>query len=245
MPIQQITAIVIHVADQGESDKLITFYTPQRGKITAIAKGAKRSIKRFVNKLELFSLLSISYHDQYTIPIVSEADLINSYLAIRQTYSAYIQGVLICELIRNWTRENDADEALFQYIVWFFSHINRASHGNNHLLLFLAKFYNQLGFQPSITACNSCGRLDQQASPFSFKPSLGGILCQKCSQEIKPLIPLTISTLKLLQKAFELPTGKLSRLHFTPKSRSEALQLFRRYDRFLLDRELQSWSFIS
>jgi DNA repair protein RecO (recombination protein O) len=243
MPIQQITAIVIHVADQGESDKLITFYTPERGKVIAIAKGAKRSIKRFVNKLELFSLLSITYHDQYTIPIISEADLINSHLAIRHTYSSYTQGILICELMRNWTRENDADESLFKYVVWFFSHLNR-SHGNNFLLLFLAKFYNQLGFQPSISNCNSCGKLDNQTSPFSFKPPLGGILCQKCSPENQPLIPLTISTLKLLQKAFELPTNKLSRLHFTSKSRSEALYLFKRYDRFLLDRELNSWSFI-
>ena len=244
MPIQHTPAVVIHVADQGESDKLITFYSPQAGKFRAIAKGAKRSIKRFVNKLEMFSLLSITYHDQYTIPLVSDADLINSHLSIRQHYALYIQGILICELIRNWTHENDGDETLFHYIVWFFSQLNSCSHGNNHLLLFLAKFYNQLGFQPIISACNSCGRLDPQTSPFSFRPSMGVILCTNCSFEAKPLIPLTISTLMLLQKAFELPTSKLGRLHFTSKSTSEALHFFKRYDRFLLDRELQSWSFI-
>jgi len=245
MPIQNTTAIVIHVADQGESDKLVTFYTPQLGKLTAIAKGAKRSIKRFVNKLELFSLLSITYHDQYSIPIISEASLINSYLTIRNTYSSYIQGILVCELIRNWTHENDTDKSLFQYVMWFLSHLNRTENGINYLLLFLAKFYNQLGFQPSISACSSCGMLDQMTGPFSFKPSTGGILCQECSHENKPSIPLSISTLKLLQKAFELPASKLSRLHFLPQSSSEALLLFKRYDRFLLDRELQSWNFIS
>jgi len=244
MPIQHITAIVIHVADQGESDKLVTFYTPQLGKLTAIAKGAKRSIKRFINKLELFSLLSITYHDQYTIPIISEADLINSHLTIRHTYSSYVQGILMCELIRNWTHENDTDETLFQYVMWFLSHLNRAHKGINYLLLFLAKFYNQLGFQPSISGCSSCGRLDPMLGPFSFNPSTGGIICQKCSSDAQPLIPLSISTVKLLQKAFELPINKLSRLHFMAKSSSEALHLFKRYDRFLLDRELQSWAFI-
>src|SRR6056300_1575543 len=106
MPIQQTSAIVIHIADQGESDKLITFYCPDIGKLKAIAKGAKRSIKRFVNKLELFSFLSISYHDQYSIPIVSDADLIDSHINLRTDYNLYSQAMLVCELTRNWTHEN-------------------------------------------------------------------------------------------------------------------------------------------
>lgn len=244
MPIQQTTAVVIHVADQGESDKLITFYSPQLGKFKAIAKGAKRSIKRFVNKLELFTLLSISFHDQYSIPILSEADLINSYLALRRNYSSYIQAMLICELIRNWTHENDGDEMLFRYIIWVFAQLNSNNSSNNHLLLFLVKFYNQLGYQPNITVCSSCGQLTPEISPFSFRPSIGGILCKLCSTETKPIIPLTISTLKLLQKAFIMPANKLNRLHFTSRSKAEALHFFRRYDRYLLDRELQSWGFI-
>nr|MBF0221396.1 DNA repair protein RecO [Desulfobulbaceae bacterium] len=244
MPIQQTTAIVIHVADQGESDKLITFYSPQNGKFKAIAKGAKRSIKRFVNKLELFSLVSISYHDQYSIPLLSEADLINCYLTLRHNYPAYVQATLICELIRNWTHENDGDEILFRYIIWIFSQLNGNSSSNNHLLLFLVKFYNQLGYQPNINSCCACGQLTPQIGPFSFRPSLGGILCRRCSTETTPIIPLTISTLKLLQKAFLLPASKLNRLHFTSKSKEEALHFFKRYDRYLLDRELQSWGFI-
>ena len=245
MPIQQTSAIVIHVADQGESDKLVTFYSPLAGNFKAIAKGAKRSIKRFVNKLELFSFLSISYHDQYSIPLLSDADLINSHLTLRYNYTSYIQAILICELVRNWTHENDGDEILFRYIIWIFSQLNSNRNSNNHLLLFLVKFYTQLGYQPNISTCSSCGQLNPQISPFSFRPSIGGILCKKCSSEPNPIIPLTISTLKLLQKAFVMPTNKLNRLHFTSKSKAEALHFFKRYDRFLLDRELHSWGFIT
>ena len=242
MPIQQTPAVVIHVADFGESDKLITFYCPKIGKLKALAKGAKRSLKRFVNKLELFSYLSIAYHDQYKIPLISDADLINSHLTLRNHYASYIQAILVCELTRNWTHENDGDEILFGYIIWLFSQLNCTDHSNNYLLLFLAKFYTHLGYQPNISECNSCGELDPRISPYSFRPSIG-LLCKKCSLETTPAIPLAISTVKLLQKAFELPANKLSRLHFTAQSRSEALHFFKRYDRYLLDRELQSWSF--
>ena len=52
--------IILRVNDYGESDKLVTFFSPDIGKATAIAKGAKRSQHRFVNKLELFTLLLLT-----------------------------------------------------------------------------------------------------------------------------------------------------------------------------------------
>lgn len=244
MAIQTTPALVIQVADQGESDKLITFYSPKVGKFKAIAKGAKRSMKRFVNKLELFTLLSVTYYDQYSIPLLSDAELLNSYLTLRYNYAAYIQAILVCDLIRNWTHENDGDETIFHYLTWIFSHLNQTPATPKYTLLFLAKFYNQLGYRPSFFGCSVCGKLPAQGSPFSFRPSSGGIICRLCSSESRPVIPLTIGTLKLLQKAFELPTHKLARLHFTPASSREALDFFKQYDRFLLDRELQSWNFI-
>lgn len=47
-------ALVLHCRDHGESDKIITLLTKNAGKFSGIAKGANRSKKRFVNKLELF-----------------------------------------------------------------------------------------------------------------------------------------------------------------------------------------------
>lgn len=74
-------AVVLKIFDHGESDKIITFFTSDFGKITAIAKGAKRSKKRFVAKLELFNHLQIYFADnKYSSLVrVDEAELLNPF----------------------------------------------------------------------------------------------------------------------------------------------------------------------
>ena len=54
-------AIVLRTRAHGESDKIVTFLTQDWGKITGIAKGAKRSRRRFVNVLELFTHVALRF----------------------------------------------------------------------------------------------------------------------------------------------------------------------------------------
>ena len=49
--------LMLRIAPHGESDKLATWYDARLGRVTAIAKGAQKSKKRFMNKLEPFSQL--------------------------------------------------------------------------------------------------------------------------------------------------------------------------------------------
>ena len=57
-------AIVLRSWPFGESDKIVSFLTERYGKVTGIAKGAKRSRRRFVNTLELFSLVNLRFQDR-------------------------------------------------------------------------------------------------------------------------------------------------------------------------------------
>jgi len=50
--VHKTSAIVIHSLDYGESDRIVTFYSSDFGKIKGIAKGARRSKIRFSNALE-------------------------------------------------------------------------------------------------------------------------------------------------------------------------------------------------
>ncbi|NOQ45602.1 MAG: DNA repair protein RecO, partial [Desulfobulbaceae bacterium] len=78
--------IVLSVSAHGESDKLVTFYSPDLGRSTGIAKGAKRSKQRFVNKLEEFSLLQIMYRPSRGsgLLFLSEAELDRAFLSLRR-----------------------------------------------------------------------------------------------------------------------------------------------------------------
>jgi len=243
MALQRTSGVVIHLTDYGEADKIVTIYSPTRGQWTGIAKGAKRSIKRFVNKLELFSLLNIDYSDQYNLPIINQAELVNSHLPLRQNYQIYTAATLVCELFRSWTHANDHDPQLFTCLTWILDSLCQQYERQEALVLFLIKFYSHLGYQPNLSACASCHRLESHGSPFRFRASHGEIVCRHC-QPSSSTVMLSINTVKLLSKALALPLDKLNRLRFTTASISEALTLFKAYDRYLLDREGPSWSFI-
>lgn len=240
---QRTVGVVIHLTDYGEADKIVTIYSPVLGQWSGIAKGAKRSLKRFVNKLELFSLLDIDYSDQYALPIINQAELINSYLPLRQSVSAYTAATLVCELFRSWTHANDHDPQLFSCLTWILESLCRPPGRQEAMALFLVKFYSHLGYQPSLSACAACHRLESHGGPFRFSASHGEIVCRQC-QPSPSAVMLSINTVKLLSKALTLPLDKLRRLRFTPASSREALALFKAYDRYLLDREGPSWNFI-
>lgn len=243
MALQRTAGVVIHLTDYGEADKIVTIYSPTLGQWTGIAKGAKRSIKRFVNKLELFSLLDIDYNDQYALPIINQAELIDSHLALRQNYQSYTAATLVCELFRSWTHANDHDLELFSCLTWILHSLCQPHGRQEAMVLFLIKFYSRLGYQPNLSTCAVCHRLDSHGSPFRFQASHGEIVCRQCKSAASTVM-LSINTVKLLSKALSLPLDKLNRLRFTQTSINEALALFKTYDRYLLDREGPSWNFI-
>ena len=63
-------AIVTHSFNYGESDKIVTFFTKDFGKVKGIAKGARRSKKRFQNALDLFSHLRLIFFDREGMGLV-------------------------------------------------------------------------------------------------------------------------------------------------------------------------------
>ena len=56
MPTYTATGLVLHRLNLGETDKILTLYTHERGKISAVAKGARRATSRLSGATELFTL---------------------------------------------------------------------------------------------------------------------------------------------------------------------------------------------
>ncbi|OGR06404.1 MAG: DNA repair protein RecO, partial [Deltaproteobacteria bacterium RIFOXYD12_FULL_50_9] len=221
MPALRTAAVVINVADHGESDKIITFYTRQQGKQTCIAKGAKRSLKRFVNKLELFSWLDIEYvtGNYSSLARIDQAELTKAFPILRNDYNRFVAANILCELIQLSTRDNDPDPDLFTLLTWALDYLNRGGLVPDALILFHIRLFNLLGYRPQLAACVACHHLEPTITSYSFRVGRNGILCSRCSHdhETGPAgIPVSLSTIKLLGKALELPYEKIERLRFSP-----------------------------
>ncbi len=243
------TAVIIEVRDYGEADKIVTFYSLARGRMSGIAKGAKRSLKRFVNKLELFTLLEIHFTDSRSSSLVrlDQAELLEHFPLLRSDYTRYTAGVLLCELVLHWTKENDPDLILFELLKWGLTNLQALNRPPLWgAILFELKLLTLLGYQPDLGGCSSCGRPATGQAPYRFRPSVHGLICGSCTsqgQREEKAAGLTISpgTVNLLRKAQELESGKLDRLRFSPQAARESAALLRAHGNHILQREIFAW----
>ncbi len=242
----ETAAIVLDYQDHGESDKIITFFCERLGRLTGIAKGAKRSKKRFVNKLEIFSSLII----RHTLPqnnqlaFIAEADLLDSFLSIRTNYLCFTRATIIREIVLLATKEQGGDDDLYPLLHWALSNLNTLSGADATLILFLTRFFANIGYRPNLTTCIRCGKELGKNRTFFFCVEDGGVLCNNCQNKSRNNIPLSCGTLRSLDMALKEPLSRLHRLKLTQQNYKEAIVFFSMYAKELFQREIVSWQFL-
>src|SRR5512134_3647864 len=128
MPLYTTNAIVIHSFHYGESDKIVTFFTKDFGKIKGIAKGARRSRRRFQNALDLFSHLRLIFFDREGIGLVRAegCDILSPFSHIREDLRKILYGNYFLELLNEMTGEREAHREAFELLLIFLSTLNES-----------------------------------------------------------------------------------------------------------------------
>lgn len=244
---QEAEAIVLDCRDHGESDLIVTFFCQDIGRVSGIAKGAKKSQKRFVNKLELFSFLHIVYTDPAysSLLFIQEAELHASFLNLRRDIALYATASVIRECILMATRDGERDENLFRLTVWALHNLDRKRPHLGVLALFLLKFYACIGYKPQLHACLNCGSPVSSSQNYRFNYLGGGIVCPTCvTTSHQTAVPLSRGTVKILQTAQDLPLDRLHRLQFSGPGLDECLNVLHLYGRCLFQRDISSWAML-
>ncbi|MBC8207557.1 MAG: DNA repair protein RecO [Desulfobulbaceae bacterium] len=244
----EATALILDCRDQGESDLIVTLFCRDLGRLTCIAKGAKRSKKRFVNKLELFSALQTRYRESRTggLALLTEAELLESFLELRRQTPLYNTATVIRELMLMATKDMEGDDSLFDLVIWALHSLNDGREPTNTLALFFIKFLDRIGYRPHFSTCAACDIAVAPPQIYSFSHSRGAILCASCcGPDLRAAPPVSLGTIKIIQAAQDQPLDRLHRLHFPPAIRREGLQLLQRYTSRLFQREIHSWKFLN
>lgn len=237
--------VVLDCYEHGESDKIVTFFCKDIGLLRGIAKGANRSRKRFVNKLELFSHLRLYYqqNNRNSLAFVTEAELINSYLNLRKNSQLYTSAEVIREFILMTSRELSGDEGLFDLITWCFGSLDQKSDHWPVLSLFLIRLMDIIGYRPDLSICYRCQQPLSTKREYLFHRISGTLICDGCINEqlSRNFQPLSHGTIKFLESALELPLERLHRLRPSKVNVKESIHILRPYLRHLFQRDIQAW----
>jgi|SRR4051794_21314099 len=208
-------AVVLRSIRFGEADRIVHLYTPYRGRIGAIAKGARRARSRFGGRLEPFFRLDLVLHEgRSELLTVTSAATVSGYPRLRADGRALDSAARACDAVARLFETGEPHPDVFNLLCNELALLDAApaiaTHANQ--LAFRLKLLVAAGLAPQLAACASCGAREHLTG---FSGAAGGVVCSACEASSFPLD----------RAAHEFLTGALgASLQATPQAAERALR---------------------
>ena len=241
--VYRTVAIILRRADFGEADRLLTVFTPERGKLRLLAKGARKPSSRKSGHVELFSQGQFLVAVGRELDIVTQAETVEPFLPLREDLARTTYAYYLAELVDAFTAERDENRPLFNLLVdalgWLCVDSDLALVARYYELHFLGL----VGYQPQLFVCGGCKEpLRPEVNYLSAAD--GSVFCGRCSAERTGLLALSVNALKVLRflQTREWETCRL--LNLSAASHAEVEEAMNRYITYHLERKIHSVEFI-
>ena len=225
-------ALVLRAVDFGESDRIVHLLTPAAGRLPAIAKGARRSKRRFPGTLDLMNRLAVQIERRRPAALarLEGARLLHTYEAVRGDAVRFALGCYLLELLDRLAPEGGAAADLGRLFRFALEALE---------LRALAA----LGLRPELLRCVRCGKpVEAPAAVIAFAIAEGGPVCAACAaaSPLGAALPVHLGTLRALDRALAFPLTHVGRIALGGAALDEAARLVTRFLGFHVGVELQS-----
>ena len=239
----QTEAIIIKRIKLGEADRILTLYTPDLGKIKAVAKGTRRPKSKLGGHVELLTHSLLMLARGRNLDIITQAQTIDNFLPLKDDLGRISYGLYILELVDSFTAEHIENRRLFNLLLDTLHQLSEAKDGEPVLRYFELHLLDHLGYRPRLQQCAGCSAPLQPVTNF-FSSSQGGALCHDCGYQEPISRPLSLNALKVLRLWQECDYATASRVRINSQLSSELEQVLREYIRYLLERQLKSTAWL-
>lgn len=172
--------VVLRSLRYGEADRILHLYTPGRGRVSAIAKGARRARSRFGARLEPFVHVRAVLHEgRGELLTVTAVDTVAMYPRLRERAASLDAAARACDAVSRLFETPDPHPEVFRLLVnelaLLDSDAAHARAGNG--LAFRLKLLLAAGIVPQLAACAVCGEAEHLRG---FSGAAGGVVCSAC-----------------------------------------------------------------
>ena len=143
-------AIVLRVTDYGEADRIVSLFTLERGKFSGIARGAKRSRKRFAGALDPFAHLKLQLQLGSGLANLQSADIVSIFSGIRSDLAKIGSAAYACELVERLTPDEEPSPRLFRLLYRYLEILDSAAIAPSDRRFFAVNLLKILGYQPEL-----------------------------------------------------------------------------------------------
>jgi DNA repair protein RecO (recombination protein O) len=243
----KLRAVVLRAVDYGESDRVVTLLTLERGKVSAFARGARASRRRFGGALEPFTVVTAEVRERAGSDLLGldSVSVLRAHGGIRGDLARIACAGYAAELARELVRDAEPHEDLFELLVAYLGALDAAPARPAALRAFELGALRAAGLAPRLDACAACGAPVAGSERVRFDPSQGGALCAACAGSAGPgAVTLSAEALSALAR---LAAGGLAAADadaLAPGTGREARDALARFIELHLGRRLPARRFL-
>jgi DNA repair protein RecO (recombination protein O) len=235
--------IVLRHSDFSESDRLLTIFTRELGKVRVIAKGVRKIRSRKAGHVQPFTRSNLQLARGRELFILTQAEAIDGYEALRTDLVLLSYASYIIELIDRSANDEEENRSLYNLLVRTLTRLNRGDLPNLPTRYFEMRLLDFVGFRPQLLACVQCGAEIQPEDQY-FSAMQGGVICPKCGHRETSARPVSMQTLKYLRHFQRSSYRDAARATISDVIYAEMENLMLYYLTYNLEHGLNSPSFI-
>jgi DNA repair protein RecO (recombination protein O) len=255
----RVEAVILRHSEWGEADRMLTLYTRELGKVGALAKGARKLRSRKAGHLEPFAQASLLLARGRDILLVTQADTLAAYSALRDNLMLTTYAAYVVELLDRFTYEEGENQALYQLLVDTLSRLEAvaqraagsqaaepAPSGEAEPVVryYEMRLLDLTGFRPQLFQCSGCGKAIEPEDQY-FSAETGGALCPKCGElPGRSVRPVSLQALKYMRHYQRSSFREAARAQPAIITQREIESLMQYYLTYILERGLNTPAFL-
>jgi len=246
------SGIVLRQRALGETDQIVTLFTREQGKVSAVARGVKRANSKLAAGTQLFAHTAFQVAAGRNLDVVTQCRVLDSHYGIRSDLERVAYASYFCELVDGFTEERAPSERMFQMLLDALGHLERGepvgAEGKPEPALlarvFELRLLGMLGYAPRLAGCIECNHVPAGKERVGLSAQAGGVVCEDCARGMGRLTPLGPEALRAARICLQAGTAILPSLTLPPRPAHELERACRSMIEYHLDRRVKSARFL-
>ena len=244
----RVKGLVLKHRDMGESDRLVTVFTKEYGKLVFSVRGARKTKTKLGGHLEPLVYGDYLIIRGRSLDSVIQGQILVPFKTIKNDLKKMAESIYVADLVDHFLQDADPQPDMLDLTLSILTQQDElASNGDLMMRIFEIKLLEETGFSPALQRCADCGIEinPSRGQKYPFSAASGGLLCSECSlSHSNWLRSITGDTLLLINYIRNNPVAKLTGLVIDADWLSELESVSRWYISYIVDKPIEALVFL-
>jgi len=236
------TGISLTIKKYRGTQRLVVFYTRERGKVEAVAQGIGKPGSKLASLTEPLTLSRLFFAKGRELDRLTEGQVLDSFYSLRSDLARFAYASYLAELVAGATEPGLPMPEIFDALRSSLAMLNGGANPQVIVWGFALRLMRELGVGPVVEQCASCG--NSLGGKVYYSPAAGGLICADCRPAAGFARSVSSTTAALLRSLVSFPLDRLPRLSCPPSSGSQIEDVVRKHIQYHLGFTLRSERFL-